>query len=48
MEGTGRKSARSNTTRLSLGLIIYFAHGVGHSRLRQGEVVNPEAELPGA
>ena len=28
-----------------LGLIIYFTYGIRHSRLRQGEVVNPEAEL---
>jgi APA family basic amino acid/polyamine antiporter len=32
---------------LLLGLVIYFLYGVRHSRLRQGEVVNPEAELPG-
>ena len=31
-----------------IGLVIYFAYGYRHSRLRQGEVVNPEAELPGA
>ena len=31
-----------------LGLIIYFTYGIRHSRLRQGEVVNPEAELPDA
>jgi APA family basic amino acid/polyamine antiporter len=30
---------------LLLGLIVYFAYGIRHSRLRQGEVVNPEAEL---
>jgi basic amino acid/polyamine antiporter, APA family len=30
---------------LLLGLIIYFAYGVRHSRLRRGETVNPEAEL---
>ena len=29
-----------------LGLVIYFAYGIRHSRLRQGETVNPEAELP--
>ena len=33
---------------MGLGLIIYFAYGRSHSRLRKGEVVNPEAELPGA
>jgi APA family basic amino acid/polyamine antiporter len=32
---------------LIVGLVIYFLYGVRHSRLRQGEVVNPEAELPG-
>src|SRR4051795_11934889 len=31
-----------------LGLIIYFTYGIRHSRLRQGETVNPEAELPDA
>jgi APA family basic amino acid/polyamine antiporter len=31
-----------------IGLIIYFTYGIRHSRLRQGEVVNPEAELPDA
>jgi basic amino acid/polyamine antiporter, APA family len=30
---------------LLLGLIIYFVYGRTHSRLRQGEVANPEAEL---
>ena len=30
------------------GLVIYFLYGYRHSRLRQGEVVNPEAELPDA
>jgi basic amino acid/polyamine antiporter, APA family len=33
---------------LILGLVIYFLYGIRHSRLRQGEVVNPEAELPGS
>jgi len=28
-----------------LGLIIYFTYGIRHSRLRQGEVANPEADL---
>jgi basic amino acid/polyamine antiporter, APA family len=32
---------------LVIGLVIYFAYGRRHSRLRQGEVINPEAELPG-
>jgi APA family basic amino acid/polyamine antiporter len=30
---------------LAIGLVIYFAYGIRHSRLRQGETVNPEAEL---
>jgi APA family basic amino acid/polyamine antiporter len=30
---------------LVIGLVIYFVYGVRHSRLRQGEVANPEAEL---
>ncbi len=39
--------------RLVIGLVIYFAYGRRHSRLRHGEVmrhgevINPEAELPG-
>jgi APA family basic amino acid/polyamine antiporter len=33
---------------MALGLVFYFFYGRHHSRLRQGEVVNPEAELPGA
>jgi basic amino acid/polyamine antiporter, APA family len=32
---------------MAIGLIIYFAYGRSHSRLRRGEVVNPEAELEG-
>jgi APA family basic amino acid/polyamine antiporter len=32
---------------LAIGLVIYFAYGRRHSRLRHGEVINPEAELPG-
>ena len=30
---------------LAIGIVIYFVYGRRHSRLRQGEVVNPEAEL---
>jgi len=30
---------------LVIGLVIYFAYGRRHSRLRHGEVINPEAEL---
>jgi APA family basic amino acid/polyamine antiporter len=30
---------------LVLGLVIYFVYGRTHSRLRQGEVTNPEAEM---
>ena len=30
---------------LVLGLVVYFLYGIRHSRLRRGEVVNPEAEL---
>ena len=30
---------------LAIGLVIYFTYGRRHSRLRQGEVVNPEAEF---
>ncbi len=33
---------------LVVGLVIYFTYGIRHSRLRRGEVVNPEAELPDA
>ena len=32
---------------MALGLAIYFLYGMRHSRLRQGEVANPEAELEG-
>jgi APA family basic amino acid/polyamine antiporter len=31
---------------MAIGLVIYFFYGRNHSRLRQGEVVNPDAELP--
>jgi APA family basic amino acid/polyamine antiporter len=30
---------------MAIGLIIYFLYGRTHSRLRQGEVTNPEADL---
>jgi APA family basic amino acid/polyamine antiporter len=30
---------------LAIGVAIYFAYGRRHSRLRQGEVANPEAQL---
>jgi APA family basic amino acid/polyamine antiporter len=31
---------------LAIGFAIYFLYGRRHSRLRKGEVLNPEAELP--
>ena len=31
-----------------IGLVIYGVYGYRHSRLRKGEVVAPDAELPGA
>ena len=31
---------------MALGVAIYFLYGIRNSRLRKGEVVNPEAELP--
>ena len=30
---------------LVVGLVIYSVYGYRHSRLRRGEVINPEAEL---
>jgi APA family basic amino acid/polyamine antiporter len=30
---------------LVIGLVVYFTYGIRHSRLRQGEVANPEAQL---
>src|SRR5918999_3425004 len=30
---------------MALGLLIYFVYGIRNSRLRRGEVINPEAEL---
>ena len=30
---------------MPIGLVIYLAYGMRHSKLRQGEVVDPEAEL---
>jgi len=30
---------------LAIGLVVYFLYGRRHSRLRQGEVINPEAQL---
>jgi hypothetical protein len=31
---------------MAIGLLIYFVYGMRNSRLRRGEVTNPEAELP--
>jgi basic amino acid/polyamine antiporter, APA family len=33
---------------MAIGLVIYFLYGRRHSRLRRGQVVNPDAELGGA
>ena len=33
---------------MGIGLVIYGVYGYRHSRLRKGEVVAPDAELPGA
>jgi basic amino acid/polyamine antiporter, APA family len=33
---------------MAIGLAIYVAYGRTHSRLRRGEVANPDAELPGS
>jgi amino acid transporter len=33
---------------MAIGLVIYFLYGSRNSRLRRGEVTNPEAELPGS
>jgi APA family basic amino acid/polyamine antiporter len=30
---------------LVIGIAIYFLYGIRHSRLRQGDVINPEADL---
>jgi APA family basic amino acid/polyamine antiporter len=30
---------------LAIGLVVYFLYGRTHSRLRQGDVSNPEQEL---
>jgi APA family basic amino acid/polyamine antiporter len=30
---------------MALGLLIYFVYGMRHSRLRRGEVTNPESDL---
>jgi APA family basic amino acid/polyamine antiporter len=32
---------------MAIGFVIYFFYGRSHSRLRRGEVTNPDAELPG-
>ncbi len=33
---------------MGIGLVVYGVYGYRHSRLRKGEVVAPDAELPGA
>jgi hypothetical protein len=30
---------------MAIGLLIYLVYGRRHSRLRQGQVTNPEADL---
>jgi APA family basic amino acid/polyamine antiporter len=30
---------------MAIGLIVYFAYGIRHSKLRRGIVENPEAQV---